>query len=108
MHANQNLWGTEHTKVLFTYGIPDPEVGVCAKQGGRPQKTLACRPSDVLAGCSPFADDATVRFQPLHANVRNGSKVAARQLMAGMGGLQTLHVSGGQTDIQGCNVLRRE
>mgnify|MGYP000550644754 FL=1 len=78
MHANQNLWGTEHAKVPFTYGIPDPEVGVCAKQGGRPQKTLACRPSDVLAGCSPFADDATVRFQPLHANVRNGSKTDIR------------------------------
>ena len=74
MHADQNLWGTEHAKVPFTYGIPDPEVGVCAKQGGRPQKTLACRPSDVLAGCSPLADDATARFQPLRANVRFGSK----------------------------------
>ena len=74
MHADQNLWGAEHTKVPFTYGIRDPEVGVCAKPGGCPQKTLACRPSDVLAGCSPLADDATARFQPLHPNVCFASK----------------------------------
>ena len=74
MHADQNLWGAEHAKVPLTYGIRDLEVGVCARPGGRPQKTFACRPSDVLAGCSPLADDASARFQPLHANVRFGLK----------------------------------
>ena len=74
MHPDQNLWGTEHANVPFTYVIRDAEVGVCAKPGGRPQKALACLPSDVLAGCSPLADDATARFQPLHPNVRFGSK----------------------------------
>ena len=74
MHPDQNLWGTEHANVPFTYVIRDAEVGVCAKPGGRPQKALACRPSDVLAGCSPLADDVTAPFQPLHPNVRFGSK----------------------------------
>ena len=90
MHADQNLWGAEHAKVPFTYEIQDPEVGVYAKPGGRPQKTLACRPSDVLAGCSPLADDATARFQPLHPNVRNESKADTTRLVAGMGGKRTL------------------
>ena len=70
MHADQNLWGTEHANVPFTYGIRDPEVGVCAKPGGRPRNALACRPSDVLTECSHRADDATARFQPLHPDVR--------------------------------------
>ena len=48
MHADQNLWTAEQAKVPFTFGIRDPEVGVCAKPGGRPQKTLACRSSDLF------------------------------------------------------------
>ena len=70
MHADQNLWGIEYGKVPFTYGVRDLEVGLCAKPGARLQKVLACRLSDVLAGCSDRADDATVRFQPLHPDVR--------------------------------------
>ena len=68
MHANQNLWGTEHAKAPFIHGIRDPGVGVCAKPRGRPQKTLACRPSNVLAGRRSCADDVTTRFQSLHPN----------------------------------------